>query len=663
MEEIKSIKRYQKYFKKLIDLEREEEMMTQLNEIRVLSGAERQRKGRALLDLRGKDAGAGLGGTYLVRLGGRGKLPDTQISVGDLVILSSGNPSGREEHAVVHELTKGTITVAYQTLPPHYVYGRGVRVDLFANDVTFKRMQEAVGKLKPHQILSDLLLFHREPREENEKPLEELSYSNSKLNSKQKFAIEKCLQSKDLFLLHGPPGTGKTTTLTEIIYQEVKVGKKVLATADSNTAVDNMVEKLMKSGLKVLRIGNPARIHQELIPVCLDYKIQNTEGFQSATAMWNSIHELKQDQDKFTVPNGQNKRGLSDQEILKLSKKKASTRGIPIPKIHRMANWLKLQVKVNKLVEEAKKAEDEAVKQLISQSDVVLSTNSAAGSEVLEPFSFDISVIDECTQSVEPSSLIAMTKAKKWIMAGDHKQLPPTVICEEAEDLYLSLFERWISGYKEWSVMLEVQYRMNSEIMKFSNRSFYGGQLIAAEQAKDKTLNDLNGFMPPDEQYDPEKFKLLSSDKPISFLHVEGREERKEGAYSYFNLEEAEKVKQVIEALLFSRVFPEDIGIISPYEGQVALMKRMIEIEGIEIKSIDGFQGREKEIIILSLVRSNNKGRIGFLTDYRRLNVALTRAKKKLIIIGNENTLKENKYYSALVRQISKSDRSILVNN
>ncbi|NMM49996.1 IGHMBP2 family helicase [Marinigracilibium pacificum] len=662
MREIKNIKLYQKYFKSLIELEREEEMATQLMEIRTLSGKERQRRGRAILDVRGKDAGTGLGGTYLVRLGGRGKLPDTQISVGDLVILSSGNPSGKEEHAVVTELTKGTITVAYQTMPPHYVYGKGVRVDLYANDVTFKRMSEAVGKLKPHQVLSDLLLFHRDPEVDSNSVVDP-EFINQNLNEKQKFAVKKSLESKNIFLLHGPPGTGKTTTLTEIMIQHVKNGNKVLATADSNTAVDNMVEKLIKYGVKVLRIGNPARIHPELIPVCLDYQIQNTEGFQSATAIWNTIHELKQDQEKFTVPNGQNRRGLSDQEILKFSRNKTTSRGIPIQKIHRMANWLKIQQNVNKLVDDAKKLEEEAVSDLINSAQIVLSTNSAAGGEVLEPYKFDVTVIDECTQSVEPSSLISMTKSKKWIMAGDHKQLPPTVICEEAEALLLSLFERWINGYKTSSVMLEVQYRMNSEIMKFSNRAFYGGQLEAAESAKDKLLKDLNGFNSPDKFYDPQNYSLIRPDLPVSLINVAGKEAKKEGAYSYYNEEEASEVKKVIDALLFSRVFPEDIGVISPYEGQVSLLKKIIDVQGLEIKSIDGFQGREKEIIVLSLVRSNNKGRIGFLTDYRRLNVALTRAKKKLFIIGNVETLNMNKYYSALIRQIEGSDLSVNIDD
>jgi predicted DNA helicase len=316
-----------------------------------------------------------------------------------------------------------------------------------------------------------------------------------------------------------------------------------------------------------------------------------------------------------------------------------------------MANWILTNYEIDVRIKALKEMESIVLKEIITDADVVISTNSMAKSEILESFRFDVAVIDEGSQQIEPSTLIPIMKADKFFIAGDHKQLPPTVTSEEAKELEKTLFERLINKHPELSSMLQIQYRMNEKIMEFPDREFYGGKLRAAEIVRNHTLSDFN-------LRKPEKFKeILNPEEPLAFLDtstINAYEFQPEGSTSYENYEEAELAVAIAEELHRMGLDKKDIGIITPYAAQVKLIKQLLIEKDlkVEVNSVDGFQGREKEAIIISFVRSNDEGEIGFLRDLRRLNVAITRPKRKLIAIGNAETLSNHETYRRFIEHV-----------
>lgn len=650
MNKFENINQYRSYFTGLIQEERRAEMDFHRNEISLLSGRQREEKGRAILLLNGRDAGFGIGGSYLVKLVRGEGLPNNEISVGDIVIISKNNPTGDEPQATVIEKTLRSLTVAFSQTPPHYVFQQNLRLDLFSNDVTFQRMLEATNALENEVHFHPILL---------QKPLDDLPEftlqlsEKIQLNESQKNAVESAINTPDIFLIHGPPGTGKTTAMVSIIKELSLAKKKLLVTASSNTAVDNLVERLWRENISTVRVGNPARVQENLLALNLDTQLQDEEKYQEAVGVWDHIDALKLEQNEQVPASGKNRRGLSDGKILQLAEGKKNYRGIPSGKLRKMAKWIKLQRQINQLYDKANQLQQQAIEMILDKKQVVCTTNSTAGSELLKDYMFDYACIDEATQTTEPESLIPMVKSQKVIMAGDHKQLPPTVKSDKAQALKYSLFERLMESYSlKRSHMLSIQYRMHEDIMRFSNEHFYHNKLKAHPSNAHHTLADLAGFdaLPLPEG---EALNVISPLKPVVFIPVEGQEKQLKGAFSYYNKEEITKVKEALDLLLASRLFPDDIGIISPYDQQVNQLKQLLSDYQVEIKSIDGFQGREKEVIILSLVRANTAGKLGFLTDYRRLNVALTRAKRKLIVIANAQTLETNTLYKALISDLT----------
>ncbi|MGJ3235711.1 IGHMBP2 family helicase [Marivirga sp.] len=650
MKRFQDIEQYSKFFSSLILKERRAEMDFHLQEIQLYSSRQREAKGRAILGLSGKDSGTGIGGVYLVKFVRGSGLPENEISNGDVVIISKEKPTGKEEQATVVSKTKRSITIAYNKLPPYLVYGRNLRLDLFSNDITFQRMLDAINQLERLPKLQDYIKSNIVLNKELENNFLTL-ITDDILNKKQGEIIQKAQVSDDIFLIHGPPGTGKTTTLSHLIKVFYQEGKKILVTAPSNTAVDNILEKLNNLEVPATRIGNPIRMDENLLNLSLDVQLQDHPDYQQANSIWNKIQILKKEQEEYVPATGQNRRGLSDHKIIQLASAKKPYRGIHSAKLRKMAKWIKIQQDINKNYEEAQTLQQGAIESILEKSPVICTTNSSAGSDLLKDIIFNIVCIDEATQSTEPESLIPLVKGKKWILAGDHQQLPPTVKSKDAKDLSISLFERFQAELPhDRSDILTIQYRMHQEIMKFSNENFYQNQLKAHPSVAKHSLKDLPGFEPYP-YINPRVEATVNISKPVVFISCpEGAEEQLADSYSYFNQPEIELTKEVTDVLLSSRLFPEDIGIISPYEQQVSRLKSLLRDYHVEIKSIDGFQGREKEVIILSLVRSNTEGNIGFLKDYRRLNVALTRAKRKLIIIGNSNTLVSDPIYKSLIK-------------
>ncbi|MHC1635688.1 MAG: IGHMBP2 family helicase [Candidatus Methanospirareceae archaeon] len=644
---------YVRHFSSLVQLEREVQMRMHEEEMRNLSGKEREKKGRAFLRMRGKYLGLGLGGKHLVKFMKQSgeMLPESEIEVGDIVLVSKTSLWAKENPTgTVAEKTKYSITVSFDEKPPKFVFSKDLRIDLYINDVTFQRMLEALRHFKSLPTRKKKILLGKE--EPKFVDIRGVEFFNQGLNRSQKEAVLGSIAAKDLFLIHGPPGTGKTVTCIEVITQLVrKFGLKVLATADSNIAVDNLVEGLERVGINVVRVGHPARVVPALRRRSLDFLIQDEHKYKEAQKLRERAMKLKELQERFVFPEMKWRRGLSDKTILRLADRGKTVRGIPKRIIKGMGEWLRLKKRIDDLYERAYLLEGDAVNKILSEAEVVCATNSTAGSEILENFRFDVAVIDEATQSTEPSSLIAIIKADKFIMAGDHRQLPPTVQSEEAarRGLSKSMFERLLETYgKRVYAMLKVQYRMNEEIADFPNNEFYGGEIQTPENVKNRNIKDL---LHKDMRLREGLAKLILSEKPAVFIDTAHRfrERTRYGSTSKENEGEASLVCKIVEILLEAGVRPEEIGVISPYDDQVSLLRRMLPMESLEIKSVDGFQGREKEIIIVSFVRSNEEGDIGFLNDLRRLNVSLTRAKRKRILIGDAFTLKSNPCYHRLI--------------
>jgi len=666
---LKKQKKYINKFRSLVQKEREEEMRWHEEEIRKLSGRQREERGRAILNLRGRNQGTGLGGRYIVKFMRQRQgemLPRHEINTGDLVMLSRGNPlaPGTPSGTVI-EMSKFSITAVFDREPPRYIYKKNLRMDLYVNDITFQRMLEALhtlasgrGRLAEirDKLLGNKKIIVPEP--------EKLEMFNGELNEVQVRAVEKAAGSDDFFLIHGPAGTGKTMTCIEVIQQAVRKGLNILSAAGSNVAVDNIVERLVKRRVNAVRVGHPARVNPVLREHTLDYMLEDQPDFQKSVKLREKVSQIKERQEKHTHPGPRWRRGMSNGKIMKLAEKGRGNRGVPASRIKDMAEWLKLQDVVNGIFNEIDRLEDAAVNKILNDAEVVCATNSTAGSEIMNGRSFDLLVLDEATQSTEPEALIPLVKADRAVLAGDHRQLPPTILNKEAGEkgLAVSLFERLLEVHGDRiKEMLKVQYRMNSVIMNFPSREFYSGELIAHSSVKDWDISDLELNLPQQglmkDLFDPER--------PVIFLDTRGsesREERIRDSKSFYNRVEAELSVEILDAALKAGMNPEDIALISPYKDQAEWIRGRIDNERIEIDTVDGFQGREKEMIVLSLVRTNDSGNIGFLKDLRRLNVSLTRAKKKLVVIGDSPTVSNHPCYRGLIDYVKEADGLITLN-
>ncbi len=495
---------------------------------------------------------------------------------------------------------------------------------------------------EPYKNLRDIILDISKPKEISLLS----SISIPSLNPSQLKALNIAISSKDISLIHGPPGTGKTTTAIEIIKSLLKDKKKILACADSNIAVDNILSRLSKEEISLTRVGHIARVEKDLEQFNLRYKAKESLRQKEIKELKKSIEKLTQQRDQFIKPTPSKMRGLSYEEILNLAKTKKAKRGLTVYLLEKMAKWIEYNKEIDLLYSKLKKIEEEILKEILENSDVVCATNSTAASEVMEELNFDVAIIDEGSQQIEPSTLIPLLKAKKVVILGDHKQLPPTLISNN-EILKKSLFERLIG--KVPSNMLQIQYRMNKEIMEFPNKEFYNNKLIAHQSVANRYLEKIES-----------NNQFVNNNLPVEFIDTSKCkyfENLKKGSNSYENHLEAKIVIDIVKEYLNANIHPNSIGVITPYLAQVKLIKKLLNQKyQVEVKSVDGFQGREKDIIIISFVRSNLAKNIGFLNDERRLNVAITRAKKKLIMIGDLETLKPTYPFSALFDYLQKKN-------
>ena len=628
------MKKYIKNLIRLINYERDAEIDLMTYEISTMSGKKREELGRAINKVKGKSLGKELG-LQIVQFG-RSEVIDTEISVGDMVLVSTDNPLKSDLTGTVTEKGARFIKVAFDKRVPKWAIKKKVRLDLYANDITFRRMEDNLKhlSLKGKNAL-EYILNERNPKKNREIPY--ISYIDDSLNRSQKSAIENSLSCENFFLIHGPFGTGKTRTLVELISQETRQNHKVLATAESNAAVDNILERLMDNKkLNLTRLGHPQRVSKHNITQTLAYKVENHKLNKKITKIHRKIDNLIEKRKVHTKPTPQYRRGFGDYDILHLASKGKGGRGISSEKMKSMANWIEINQEIDEAHDEIKRIENRMIKEIVDSSDVILATNSSAALESISHVKFDVAIIDEASQATIPSILIPIAKAHRFILAGDHKQLPPTIISERAHELEKTLFEELIRIYPFKSQLLNVQYRMNSLLMKFPNREFYNNGLKSDSSVDDITINDI--------------LTSQHEEKALLFIDTSEVEDNREmhlkDSKSIINDLEVDISVSIAQDYLNAGAGEDDIGIISPYADQVKLIQ---EKTPVEVKTVDGFQGREKEIIIISTVRSNPHGNIGFLKDLRRLNVAITRAKRKLIIIGNTNTLITNPTYARLI--------------
>ena len=651
------MKKYIKHLIKLINYERDAEIELMTSEIKNLSPKKREDLGRAINKVKGKYLGKQLG-SQIVQFGRSAKI-ETEISIGDMVLISTGYPLRSDLTGTVVEKGARFIKVAFEKSIPKWALKKKVRIDLYANDVTFRRMEENLLHLSTKgKNALEYSLKKRDPKESKEEKY--IDFIDKSLNDSQKNAVKNAINTQNFFLIHGPFGTGKTRTLVELIQQEVRQNNKVLVTAESNGAVDNILDRLSQNEkLKITRLGHPQRVSKENITYSLAYKAENHQLTSKINKHYKRIEDMIQTRDNFTKPTPQYRRGFSDSDILFNASKGKGGRGISPSKMESMANWLLENEKIDEIHDKIKKLENKIVKDIIDTSNIILSTNSTSAIEEISRTKFEVVIVDEATQATIPSVLIPLAKARRFILAGDHKQLPPTIISKKAHFLENTLFEELIEKYPNKSALLNVQYRMNSFLMKFPNSEFYNGNLKSDLSVDNININEmitLNNLNENKLEKD-----LHDDSKPLLFINTsdleENREKHLKDSKSIINQSEANIASLIAKFYLKNGINTKDIGIISPYADQVNLIKDKTDIE---VKSVDGFQGREKEVIIISTVRSNENGNIGFLKDLRRLNVAITRAKRKLIIIGNKDTLNRNSTYSRLIKFCVKND--LLVN-
>lgn len=628
------MKKYIKNLIRLINYEREAEIDLMTREISTMSGKKREELGRAINKVKGKYLGKELG-LQIVQFG-RSERIETEISVGDMVLVSTGNPLRSDLTGTVTEKGARFIKVAFDKSIPRWALKKKVRLDLYANDITFRRMEDNLKhlSLKGKNAL-EYILNERNPKKNRPTPY--INYIDQSLNKSQKSAIENALSCENFHLIHGPFGTGKTRTLVELISQETRQNHKVLATAESNAAVDNILERLMENKkLNLTRLGHPQRVSKHNITQTLAYKVEQHKLNKKIKKIHKKIDNLIEKRSVHTKPTPQYRRGYGDYDILHNASKGKGGRGISPDKMKSMANWIEINHEIDEYHDEIKRIENRMIKNIVEESDVILATNSSSALEAIARVKFDVAIIDEASQATIPSVLIPIAKAHRFILAGDHKQLPPTIISEKANGLEKTLFEELIKIYPFKSQLLNVQYRMNSLLMEFPNKEFYNGSLKSDSSVDDITINDILNST-----YEEEALLFIDTSDIDSY-----GESHLKDSKSIINKIEANIAVDLAKNYISAGVSEEDIGIISPYADQVKIIQ---DKTPVEVKTVDGFQGREKEIIIISTVRSNDNENIGFLKDLRRLNVAITRAKRKLIIIGHKDTLISNPTYSRLI--------------
>lgn len=483
-------------------------------------------------------------------------------------------------------------------------------VQLYFDETSYRLMFEALKQVisARNNRLAELRdIFH------GSRPLSVFSFQPVRfpwLNRTQEDAVNKVLHAKDVAIVHGPPGTGKTTTLVEAIYETLHRENQVLVCAQSNMAVDWISEKLVDRGVSVLRIGNPSRVNDKMLSFTYERRFESHPDYPQLWSIRKAIREL-------------------------------------YSQLRKASNRESVRTKINSLKDRATDLEIRINESLFSEARVIACTLAGSANRVLVGQKYGTVFVDEAAQALEAACWIAIRKADRVILAGDHCQLPPTVKCVEAarQGLGHTLMQAVVKNKPDAVSLLKVQYRMNDAIMRFSSDWFYGGMLQSAPEVRYRSILDF--------------------DTPIEWVNTEGMDCNEEfvgDSYGRINKAEAElsvgQLKNYITKIGRERFLEEriDVGLISPYKAQVQFLRQLLKKDSffkpyrsaITVNTVDGFQGQERDVILISLVRANEEGQIGFLNDLRRMNVAITRARMKLIILGDASTLTRHPFYRKL---------------
>jgi len=524
---------------------------------------------------------------------------------------------------------------------------RDYNLDPETPEVTFDRGDAAIERTKAAIGTSDLARVRevaalaRPPR-----PLAGVSWKpfDAALDERQRAAVDAGLRSGDIALVWGPPGTGKTRTLVEIVRQRVARGERVLCCAPSNTAVDNLGIRLAKTGLRAVRLGHPARVSPALVALTIDAQVEADGAFDLARDWRDRARAIRK--------TAMASRGAKAA--------RGSRTDVNAARALSRSSWSEARALDRDAYREIANAE----RAIVDRADVVLATCVGANHPLVRDTLFDCVVLDEATQAPDPLTLVALGRAKVAVLAGDPHQLGPVVVGGPSVEAVLAttIFERLAATTE--TVMLTQQHRMNTQIMTFPSRSMYEGKLVAAPEVAERTLADLGITDDPargasvwlidtagkDWLEERTDFEPGGSNQNLPAFHLDP---------STFNSGNAARVAAEARRLLSRGMAASDIAIIAAYSAQARRLRDLLRDEraaGLEIGTVDGFQGREKEAVIVDLVRSNDSGEIGFLSNTRRMNVALTRAKRFLLVVADSSTLGNHPYYAQLLAYLDEID-------
>lgn len=522
-----------------------------------------------------------------------------QIRFGSSVALFSNHDSTNRLNGTVTYIgaDRMRITLLTEELPDWASDGK-LGIDLLFDNHSYNEMQAALKLAEKTDSHLIKVLTGGESA-----VIDTVAYTNPSINTSQKKAVANILGAGDLAIVHGPPGTGKTTTLVAAINALVKRGEpQILVVAPSNTAVDLLSEKLDERGLNVLRIGNPVRVTERLQRLTLESRMAKHSQIKDVKKLKKNASEFKNMAHKYKRNFGKAER----------EQRKA------------------LFDEAHRITRDATKIEEFIADDIIRKAQVITATLVGANHYTIKNLKFNTVIIDEAGQALEPAAWIPILKAQRVVMAGDHLQLPPTVKSRQ-QGLTTTLLEKCVALQPQAVSLLEEQYRMNSQIMGFSSLKFYQNRLVAHENVANRVLNE--------------------SDRPFTFIDTAGAgyDEQSEGT-STINPDEAAFVVKHITSMNYADSL--SVAVISPYKEQVNLLKELLADTRVEVNTVDGFQGQERDVVYISLTRSNSDGTIGFLSDYRRMNVAMTRARLKLVMIGDSATLGQTPFYAELIAYV-----------
>jgi ATP-dependent RNA/DNA helicase IGHMBP2 len=613
----------------LITLERQADLEYYRQKVLLRSLQQRTREGTTWYPVRLKRDYIGTGERLMIEVDRTSQLdqPHAFQSGKSVSFFSNGGGKPERDHVngVINYVRENTMVITlHGDELPDWVDNGLLGIDVMFDEMSYREMEFAlkeVMKAEDNRLaeLREMLLGGAPVA----RRVFDGKVNDIGLNESQHHALMQVMTAADIGLIHGPPGTGKTTTLVQAIKETIRQEHQVLVSAPSNAAVDLLVDKLSEQGLDVIRIGHPARVTEQTLSKTLDARIAAHGSYQELKAMRKKMEQLRSAAFKFKRQFGQYER---QERRMLLQESKAMKADADVLEFY-------------------------IINDLLQNAQAICATLVGSSHPVLRGRRYKTAFIDEAAQALEPATWIPVLRCSRVILAGDHQQLPPTIKSNEAakQGLAKTLFEKTIERHPTMASMLTVQYRMHEDIMRFPSDYFYKGSLVADESVRSELL--------------------AANQAPVDYVDTAGIgyvEKQDAETLSRYNEEEAQLLVRRLETLVGEVGVNQwttakfRIGIITPYRAQVDILVKLVDAssvlmqvrEFIAINTVDAFQGQERDVIGISFVRSNEKSEVGFLGDIRRTNVAMTRAKKKLIMVGDSATLGAHEFYLALIEYV-----------